>query len=139
LKLKTGADLYNSWGDLEDLFVPGLAACQGCNSELLIRHTLRRVGPNTVLATPPGCVGGSGAVGYNERTGTKIPVFFPLLTNTSSMLAGIRRYYNRIGRDVTVLAFAGDGGLRMWAFSLFPGLRKGASRSFSSASTTKDI
>ena len=26
------------------------------------------------------------------------------------MLAGARRYYNRIGRDVTMLAFAGDGG-----------------------------
>lgn len=110
LELKRGADIYNSWGDLEDLFVPGLSCCQGCNSELLIRHTLRRIGPNTVLATPPGCVGGSGAVGYNGLTGTRIPVFFPLLTNTSSMLAGIRRYYNRIGRDVTALAFAGDGG-----------------------------
>lgn len=110
LELKTGADLYNKWGDLEDLFVPGLSACQGCNSELLIRHTLRRVGPNTVLATPPGCVPGSGTVGYNDRTGTKVPVFHPLLTNTSSMLAGIRRYYKRIGRDVTMLALAGDGG-----------------------------
>jgi len=110
LEIKTAANVYNVWGDLEDLFVPGLSACQGCNSELLIRHTLRRVGPNTVLATPPGCVAGAGAVGYNERTGTKIPVFHPLLTNTASMLAGIRRYYNRIGRDVTVLALAGDGG-----------------------------
>jgi phenylglyoxylate dehydrogenase beta subunit len=26
------------------------------------------------------------------------------------MLAGVRRYYNRIGRDVTMLALAGDGG-----------------------------
>jgi phenylglyoxylate dehydrogenase beta subunit len=26
------------------------------------------------------------------------------------MLAGIKRYYNRIGRDVTMLALAGDGG-----------------------------
>jgi phenylglyoxylate dehydrogenase beta subunit len=33
-----------------------------------------------------------------------------LLTNTAAMLAGIRRYYQRIGRDVTMLAFGGDGG-----------------------------
>ncbi|MGD8227988.1 MAG: thiamine pyrophosphate-dependent enzyme [Desulfobacteraceae bacterium] len=110
LELKTGADLYKSWGDLEDLFVPGLSACLGCNSELLIRHTLRRVGPNTVVATPPGCIPGVGTVGVNAKTGTKVPVFHPLLTNTASMLAGARRYYNRIGRDVTMLAFAGDGG-----------------------------
>jgi phenylglyoxylate dehydrogenase beta subunit len=37
-------------------------------------------------------------------------VFHPLLTNTAAMLAGARRYYSRIGRDVTMLAFAGDGG-----------------------------
>jgi phenylglyoxylate dehydrogenase beta subunit len=110
LELKTGATIFNSWGDLEDLFVPGMSACLGCNSELLIRHTLRRIGPNTVVATPPGCIAGVGSVGYNGRTCTKVPVFHPLLTNTASMLAGARRYYNRIGRDVTMLAFAGDGG-----------------------------
>ncbi|MGC8493771.1 MAG: NADH-dependent phenylglyoxylate dehydrogenase subunit beta [Syntrophobacteraceae bacterium] len=110
LQFKTGADLYNAWGEYEDLFVPGISACLGCNSELLVRHTLRRVGPNTVVATPPGCIAGVGAVGVNGLTATKTPVFHPLLTNTASMLAGVRRYYNRIGRDVTVLAFAGDGG-----------------------------
>ena len=110
LEYVRAAELYNQWGELEDLFVPGISACLGCNSELLARHTLRRVGPNTVLATPPGCIAGVGAVGVNGITGTKTPVFHPLLTNTASMLAGARRYYNRIGRDVTMLALAGDGG-----------------------------
>jgi phenylglyoxylate dehydrogenase beta subunit len=110
LELKTGADLYNQWGDLEDLVVPGISACLGCNSEMLLRHTLRRVGSNVVVATPPGCMAGVGTVGINGRTGLKTPVFHPLLTNTAAMLAGIRRYYQRIGRDVTMLAFGGDGG-----------------------------
>jgi len=110
LKLSGASEIYRRWGDLEDLFVPGISACLGCNSELLVRHTLRRVGPNTVVATPPGCIAGVGAVGVNGRTSTKTPVFHPLLTNTAAMLAGARRYYNRIGRDVTMLAFAGDGG-----------------------------
>ena len=110
LELKTGAEIYNTWGDLEDLFVPGVSACLGCNSELLMRHTLRRVGPNTVVATPPGCIPGVGAVGVNGITSTKTAVFHPLLTNTAAMLAGAKRYYNRIGRDVTMLALAGDGG-----------------------------
>jgi len=110
LEFLQGADIYNAWGDLEDLFVPGISACLGCNSELLIRHTLRRIGPNTVVATPPGCIAGVGAVGVNGLTATKTPVFHPLLTNTAAMLAGAKRYYNRIGRDVTMLAFAGDGG-----------------------------
>jgi len=110
LEYLTTSRLYNEVGDLEDLFVPGLAGCQGCNTELLMRHTLRRVGPDTVLATPPGCVPGMGSVGYNGLTGTKVPVFHPLLTNTASMLAGVRRYYKRQGRDVTCMALAGDGG-----------------------------
>lgn len=110
LELTAASGIYNRWGDLEDLFVPGISACLGCNSELLVRHTLRRLGPNTVVATPPGCIAGVGAVGVNGRTSTKTPVFHPLLTNTAAMLAGVRRYYNRIGRDVTMLAFGGDGG-----------------------------
>jgi phenylglyoxylate dehydrogenase beta subunit len=110
LKFITSARIYNEVGDLEDLFVPGLSGCQGCNTELLMRHTLRRVGPETVLATPPGCIPGMGAVGYNGLTGTKVPVFHPLLTNTASMLAGVRRHYKRQGRDVTAMALAGDGG-----------------------------
>jgi len=111
LSYDTASHIYKKWGGLEDLFAPGLSACQGCNSELLIRHTLRRVGPETVVATPPGCIAGMGAVGYNGQTGTKVPVFHPLLTNTAAMLTGVRRYYNRIGRDVTALALAGDGGV----------------------------
>ena len=110
LKYLTSARIYNEVGELEDLFVPGLAGCQGCNTELLMRHTLRRVGPDTVVAAPPGCVPGMGAVGYNGFTGTKVPVFQPLLTNTAAMLTGIKRVYKRRGREVTALALAGDGG-----------------------------
>jgi phenylglyoxylate dehydrogenase beta subunit len=110
LELKQVASIFNAWGDLEDLVVPGLSACLGCNSEMLLRHTLRRIGSNVVVATPPGCIAGVGSVGYNAKTGVKTPVFHPLLTNTASMLAGARRYYKRIGRDVTMLALGGDGG-----------------------------
>jgi phenylglyoxylate dehydrogenase beta subunit len=110
LEVKTLARIFNAWGELEDLVVPGISACLGCNSELLLRHTLRRVGSNVVVAIPPGCTAGSGSVGVNAKTGLKTPVFHPLLTNTAAMLAGARRYYKRIGRDVTMLAFGGDGG-----------------------------
>lgn len=110
LRHVTTARIYNEVGEWEDLFAPGLAGCQGCNTELLMRHTLRRVGPETVLATPPGCVPGMGSVGYNGLAGTKVPVFHPLLTNTAAMLTGVKRQYKRAGREVTALAIAGDGG-----------------------------
>ena len=106
----TTARIYNEVGQDEDLFVPGLAGCQGCNTEIVMRHALRRIGPDCVLATPPGCVPGMGSVGYNGLTGTKVPVFHPLLTNAASMLAGVRRAHKRQGRDVLAVALAGDGG-----------------------------
>lgn len=106
----TTARIYNEVGDWEDMFAPGLAGCQGCNTELLMRHTMRRVGSDAVLATPPGCVPGMGSVGYNGQTGTKVPVFHPLLTNTAPMLAGVKRQLKRKGREVTAVAIAGDGG-----------------------------
>ncbi len=102
--------IYKDVGDKEDLVSPGISACLGCNTELLFRHSLRKIGSNTILAIPPGCTAGVGAVGVNGVTATKVPSFHPLLTNTSSMLAGIKRYYERIGRDITMMAFAGDGG-----------------------------
>ncbi|MGO0060811.1 thiamine pyrophosphate-dependent enzyme [Brevibacillus fluminis] len=94
----------------EDLLSPGNSACLGCHAELALRTTLRILGPNTILAIPPGCMGGIGVVGFQGGSGTKIPVFFPLLDNTAAMLAGIKRQYQREGRDVNVVAFAGDGG-----------------------------
>ena len=51
-----------------------------------------------------------GAVGYNGQTGSKFPVFHSLLTNTATMLAGVKMQYNRVGRDVLAMAIAGDGG-----------------------------
>ncbi len=94
---------------LEDMIAPGISACVGCNVELTLRTVMKILGSNTILAVPPGCVGGVGVVGWDKKSGAKIPVFFPLLTNTASMLAGIRLGYNAKGRDVNIVAFAGDG------------------------------
>jgi phenylglyoxylate dehydrogenase beta subunit len=110
LKYLRHAELYKEWASKEDLFSPGLSACMGCNSELIVRFSLRILGKNTILATPPGCIPGFGAVGLSDTTGARVPIFHPLLSNTAAMLAGIKRYYRRIGREVHVVTFAGDGG-----------------------------
>lgn len=93
----------------EDMISPGISACVGCNVELTLRLCMRALGPRSVLAIPPGCMGGVGVVGWGRTTGAKVPVFFPLLDNTASMLAGIKLQYEREGRDINVVAFAGDG------------------------------
>jgi pyruvate ferredoxin oxidoreductase beta subunit/phenylglyoxylate dehydrogenase beta subunit len=93
----------------EDLISPGISACAGCTMELTLRTVTKILGPNTILATPPGCAAGVGTVGWDKKSGAKIPVFHPLLDNTASMLAGIRLGINAKRRDVQVVAFAGDG------------------------------
>lgn len=93
----------------EDLVSPGISACVGCNVELTLRTCLKVLGSDTILAIPPGCMGGVGVVGWDMKSGSKIPVFFPLLDNVASMLAGIKMHYEKVGRKVNVVAFAGDG------------------------------
>lgn len=93
----------------EDMVSPGISACVGCNVELTLRTCMKVLGPNTIYAVPPGCMGGVGVVGWDTQSGSKIPVFFPLLDNVASMLAGIKMHYEKQGRDVNVVAFAGDG------------------------------
>jgi len=115
------AEIYKEWSAKEDLFSPGLSACMGCNSELIIRFSLRILGKNTVVAAPPGCIPGFGAVGYSDSAGARVPIFHPLLSNTAAMLAGIKRYYRRIGREVHVVAFAGDGGTADVGFQALSG------------------
>lgn len=94
---------------MEDQISPGISACVGCNVELTLRTCMKVLGKNTIFAVPPGCMGGVGVVGWDQKSGAKTPVFFPLLDNTASMLAGIKLHYEHIGRDVNVVAFAGDG------------------------------
>jgi pyruvate ferredoxin oxidoreductase beta subunit/phenylglyoxylate dehydrogenase beta subunit len=94
---------------LPDMISPGISACVGCNVELTRRTCMKVLGKDTVLAIPPGCMGGVGVVGWNTRSGARCPVFFPLLDNVASMLAGVKLKYQREGRKVNAVAFAGDG------------------------------
>ena len=102
-------NLIDKLATWEDQISPGISACVGCNVELTLRTCMKVMGPNTIFAIPPGCMGGVGVVGWDKKSGSKTPVFFPLLDNVASMLAGIKLHYEHIGRDVNVVAFAGDG------------------------------
>ena len=93
-----------------DMVSPGVSACQGCGGELILRRVLQAAGKNSIVCVPPGCMAGSGVVGWNYDTGMKVPIHIPLLDNTASFLTGITHVYRRFGRgDVNLIAFAGDG------------------------------
>ena len=102
-------NIVDKMASLPDIISPGISACVGCNVELTLRTCMKVLGENTILAIPPGCMGGVGVVGWNTKSGAQCPVFFPLLDNVASMLAGIKLQYEREGRDINVVAFAGDG------------------------------
>lgn len=108
LSIKDLRSIHNVLSEKEDLISPGLGACQGCTAEWTIRFTVQVLGPNTVVGVPPCCMGG--VVSFGTNTGAKIPVVFTLLPNSASMMAGVKHHFLRQGRDVHVVAFAGDGG-----------------------------
>lgn len=96
--------------DSADMVSPGISACQGCGGELILRRVLQIAGKNTIVCVPPGCMAGSGVVGWNYDSGMKIPVHIPLLDNTASFMTGLSHIYQRQGReDVNIVAVAGDG------------------------------
>ncbi|MDR2826280.1 MAG: NADH-dependent phenylglyoxylate [Deltaproteobacteria bacterium] len=93
-----------------DQVSPGISACQGCGAELILRRVLQIAGENTVVCIPPGCLAGSGVVGWNFQNGMKLPVHITLLDNTAAFLTGLSVTYQRNGReDVNIIALAGDG------------------------------
>lgn len=93
-----------------DMVSPGVSACQGCGGELVLRRVLQVAGKDTIVCVPPGCMAGSGVVGWNFDSGMKIPVHIPLLDNAASFLSGVTHMYQRMGReDVNIVAVAGDG------------------------------
>lgn len=93
-----------------DMVSPGVSACQGCGGELVLRRVMQLAGDNTILCVPPGCMAGSGVVGWNYNSGMKVPVHIPLLDNTASFMSGLSHFYERSGRsDVNIVAVAGDG------------------------------
>jgi len=102
-------NIVDKMASYEDMISPGVSACVGCNVELTLRTCMKVLGKNTIFAVPPGCMAGVGVVGWDTESGAKTPVFFPLLDNVASMLAGIKLHYERQDRQINVVAFAGDG------------------------------
>ncbi len=99
LSLKKARPLIEQLG--EDLVSPGLPFCAGCQMELLSRFTLQVLGKEIILFGAPSC-----AV-LGERA--DVATYGCLMTNVPSSMTGVKRYYDRIGKDVTCVALVGDG------------------------------
>jgi len=80
-----------------DMVSPGISTCQGCAAELTLRRVLQLAGQDSIVCIPPGCLAGSGAVGWNFDTGLKVPVHIALFDATSAFLSGVTTMYQRLG------------------------------------------
>jgi pyruvate/2-oxoacid:ferredoxin oxidoreductase beta subunit len=96
----------------DDLLSHGTNFCPGCPAEISLRFTLRILGDNTIMVGCPGCAT-AGILAQEAKTGVKAPCMLAthmsLFTNVASTMTGIKRYYNKIGKDVNVVSFVGDG------------------------------
>lgn len=97
-----------SYFQTEDMLSRGTSLCPGCPAEVALRLTLRVLGRNTILFSAPGCLTTT-ILGQETMPGTQLSAASCLLDNVASQMSGVRRYYKRIGRDVNLVAFVGDG------------------------------
>lgn len=101
----------------EDLFAPGHRACSGCGAAMACKYTTEAAGPNTIIATPTGCM---------EVTSTPYPEsawgvswIHNVFENAAAVAAGVETAYKAFKKrgkegymdydDVNFVVLAGDG------------------------------
>ncbi|MHC1631441.1 MAG: thiamine pyrophosphate-dependent enzyme [Methanotrichaceae archaeon] len=92
----------------ESLFAPGHRACAGCGMPTAIKLVLDAAGPNTIVASPTGCL---------EVTSTpfpesswKVPWIHSLFENPAAVASGIEIALRKFGKtDINLLVIGGDG------------------------------
>lgn len=94
--------------EVEDRFFPGSSLCAGCTAELGLRLAMRVLGKDYILGSAASC-SSLMLVAMADMVACKVPNVFCSMTSTPAVLAGIKRYYEKIGRDVKVVAYLGDG------------------------------
>jgi len=93
----------------EELITPGHKGCQGCGGALAMRYALKALGNKTIVVIPACCW--TVFEGEFPYTCMKVPLLHTAFETAASASSGIRAALRAKGRDdVTVMAWAGDGG-----------------------------
>ncbi|MFC1554202.1 thiamine pyrophosphate-dependent enzyme [candidate division KSB1 bacterium] len=93
----------------EELVSSGHIACAGCGERLALKFALKALGRNTVIVVPASC---SAVVdGMFPTSAVSIPYIHNTFESTAAVAAGVKRGFQIQNKhDITVLAWAGDGG-----------------------------
>ncbi len=100
---------------LEEYLNPGHRACQGCAEVLAVRHVLKAIGPDMVMAMATGCM--EIISSPYPLTSWNIPWIHVAFENAAAVASGIEsgfKVLRRKGRipdkDITIVGMGGDGG-----------------------------
>ncbi len=100
----------------EELLAPGHRMCQGCGAAIVMRHLLKALGKDVVIAHATGCVEVTTSV-YPE-TAWRVPWIHVAFENAAAVASGIEAAVKALKRKgslsrekrVKVVTIAGDGG-----------------------------
>jgi len=94
----------------EEFIYPGTRACAGCGMALIYRIALKALGSNTIITVPASCL--TVLHGMQGFCTTKVSVYHTPFATTGASASGILASLEDKGlaNEITVLAFAGDGG-----------------------------
>lgn len=100
----------------EELLAPGHRMCQGCGAAIVMRHLLKALGKNVIIAHATGCVEVTTTL-YPE-TAWRVPWVHVAFENAAAVASGIeaaikvlkRKGVIESSKKVKVVAIGGDGG-----------------------------
>lgn len=111
----------------EELINSGHRACQGCAEVLAVRHVLKAIGPDMILAMATGCM--EIISSPYPLTSWNIPWIHVAFENAAAVASGVeaglkaqRRKGRAPDKDVTIVAMAGDGGTTDIGFQALSGM-----------------
>ena len=93
----------------EELVQPGMLSCQGCGASLSMKLALKGLGEKTIIVIPACCW--SIIIGAYPYSSLQVPVIHVPFETAAVAASGVKAAMNMRGEtDVTVMAWAGDGG-----------------------------
>jgi pyruvate ferredoxin oxidoreductase beta subunit len=94
---------------VEECVLPGSAACPGCPATMGLRIVFKALGKNTIMVVPACCT--SVIESLYPNTSFDIPVMNIAFEAAAAGASGVEASLRKQGKgDITVLAWAGDGG-----------------------------
>lgn len=93
----------------EEHISSGHIACAGCGERLALKFALKALGSRTIIVVPAGC---SAVVdGMFPFSAAHVPLMHNTFESTAAVATGVKRGFQIQNKsDITVLAWAGDGG-----------------------------